>query len=124
MFNEEERAKDAFSANGWAHALAWGSFYWPLEANYVPKSDPNREVAQNSVTIATDSQVKNLIGQKTAAEIDKASIVDTVFVEYFTDMLNGKIDIEEGAKQLSKEWRSQGGEEILKAVNEYYQANQ
>lgn len=123
VFNEEERAKDAFSANGWAHALAWGSFYWPLEANYVPESDPNREVAQKSVEIATDSQVKNLIGQKTAVEIDKASIVDTVFVEYFTDMLNGKIDIEEGAKQLSKEWRAQGGDEILKAVNEYYQAN-
>ena len=25
IFNEEERAKDAFADDGWAHALAWGS---------------------------------------------------------------------------------------------------
>ncbi len=40
IFNEEERAKDAFADDGWAHALAWGSFYWPLESGYIPVSDP------------------------------------------------------------------------------------
>lgn len=120
VFNEEERAKDAFSPDGWAHALAWGSFYWPLESNYIPDTDPNRERAQETVTIATDSQVKNLINQKTAVEIEKASVVDDIFVQYFNDMLQGKIGIEEGAKKLSEEWRAQGGEEILEAVNEYY----
>lgn len=119
-FNEEERAKDAFSPDGWAHALAWGSFYWPLESNYIPNTDPNRERAQESVITATDSQVKNLINQKTAVEIEKASVVDDIFVQYFNDMLQGKIGIAEGTKKLSEEWRSQGGNEILEAVNEYY----
>ena len=123
VYNEEERAKDAFSENGWAHALAWGSFYWPLESNYIPETDPNRERALETVEIATECQVKNLINQKTTVEIDKASVVDDVFVQYFTDMLNGKIDIEEGAKQLSEAWRSQGGDEILESVNEVYHAS-
>lgn len=123
VFNEEERAKDAFSANGWAHALAWGSFYWPLESNYIPDTDPNRERAQETVVIASECQKKNLINQRTSVEIDKASIVDDIFTQYFTDMLNGKIDIEDGAKQLSEAWRSQGGNDILEAVNEVYQTN-
>ena len=122
VFNEEERAKDAFSPNGWAHALAWGSFYWPLESNYIPPTDPDRERMQESVVIATDSQVKNLINSRTATEIEKASVVDDVFVQYFNDMLQGKIGIEEGAQKLSEDWRSQGGEEILEAVNAVYHA--
>lgn len=123
VFNEEERAKDAFSPNGWAHALAWGSFYWPLESNYIPPTDPDRERMQESVVTATDSQVKNLINTRTATEIEKASVVDDVFVQYFNDMLQGKISIEEGAQKLSADWRSQGGEEILEAVNAVYHGN-
>ncbi len=123
VFNEEERAKDAFSPDGWAHALAWGSFYWPLESNYIPPTDPNRERMQKSVEIATGSQVKNLINSRTAIEIEKASVVDDVFVQYFNDMLQGKIGIEEGAQKLSADWRSQGGEEILEAVNAVYHGN-
>lgn len=122
VFNEEERAKDAFSPNGWAHALAWGSFFWPLESNYIPPTDPDRERMQESVVTATDSQVKNLINSKTATEIEKASVVDDVFVQYFNDMLQGNISIEEGAQKLSEDWRSQGGEEILEAVNAVYHA--
>lgn len=122
VFNEEERAKDAFSPDGWAHALAWGSFYWPLESNYIPPTDPNRDRVQETVELATDSQVKNLINTRTATEIEKASVVDDVFVQYFNDMLQGKIGIEEGAQKLSEDWRSQGGEEILEAVNAVYHA--
>ena len=76
-FNEEERAKDAFADDGWAHALAWGSFYWPLES---------------------------------------------VFIQYFSDMLQGKISIEDGVVSLGKEWRNQGGDEILKEANEIYKS--
>ena len=123
VFNEEERAKDAFSPDGWAHALAWGSFYWPLESNYIPPTDPNKDRIQETVELATDSQVKNLINTRTATEIEKASVVDDVFVQYFNDMIQGKISIEEGAQKLSEDWRSQGGEEILEAVNAAYHGN-
>ena len=37
------------------------------------------------------------------------------------DRLSGDTRIEEGVEQLSKSWRSQGGEEILEAVNAEYQ---
>ena len=77
---------------------------------------------QESVALATDSQVKNLVNSRTAAEIEKASVVDDVFVQYFNDMIQGKISIEEGTKKLSEDWRSQGGDEILEAVNAIYQA--
>ena len=49
-------------------------------------------------------------------------MVDDVFVQYFNDMLQGNISIEEGAQKLSEDWRSQGGEEILEAVNAVYHA--
>lgn len=120
VFNEEERAKDAFSPNGWAHALAWGSFGWPLDYNYIPASDPDRERAMESVEIATKALVTNLVKQKTNAEINNGGAVNDVFVQYFSDMLQGKISIEEGVKKLSSEWRAQGGEEILTEVNEVY----
>ena len=122
VFNEEERAKDAFAADGWAHALAWGSFYWPLESGYIPATDPNREQALETVKLATECQVENLIKQKTPVEIENASVAGDVFTQYFTDMLQGKIDIDEGAKKLSEAWRTQGGEKILESVNEVYHA--
>ena len=121
VFHEEERAKDAFSPNGWAHALAWGSFYWPLESNYIPVTDPNRERALHTVDLATQCQVPNLIKQKTQIEIENGAAVDDIYTQYFSDMLQGKLSIEEGVEQLSKSWRSQGGEEILEAVNAEYQ---
>lgn len=123
VFNEEERAKDAFAEDGWAHALAWGSFYWPLESGYIPASDPDRERALDTVKLASECQVPNLIKQKTPAEIQEGSAVNDIFIQYFSDMLQGKVGIEEGVAQLGKEWRNQGGEEILKEVNEVYQAS-
>ena len=86
VFNEEERAKDAFSPDGWAHALAWGSFYWPLESGYLPDTEPNRERALETVELASECQIPNLIKQKTAVEIENASVagdgVYTVFLRY------------------------------------------
>lgn len=122
-FNEEERAKDAFASDGWAHGLAWGSFYWPLESGYIPATDPNRERALETVKLASECQVPNLVKQKTPAEIQEGSAVNDIFIQYFSDMLQGKIGVEEGVTKLGEEWRSQGGNEILKEVNEVYQAN-
>lgn len=121
VFNEEERAKDAFSPDGWAHALAWGSFYWPLESGYLPDTEPNRERALETVELASECQIPNLIKQKTAVEIENASVAGDVFTQYFSDMLQGKIGIEEGAQKLSEEWRAQGGQEIIDSVTEVYQ---
>lgn len=120
--NEEERAKDAFSPNGWAHALAWGSLYWPLESNYLPATENNREAALASVTLATQAQKPSLIKQKTAKEVELGSALNDIFTQYFIDMLQGNVSIEDGAKQLSEEWRSQGGDELLQELNEVYQA--
>lgn len=122
-FNEEERAKDAFAANGWAHALAWGSFYWPLESEYIPDSDPDKERALDTVKLATECQVPNLIKQKTPLEIENLSALNDIYVQYFSDMLQGKVSIEEGAQKLSESWRKQGGDELLNEVNEIYHAS-
>lgn len=122
VLNEEERAKDAFSPDGWAHALAWGSFYWPLEADYIPANDPDRTAELDTVKVAVQCQVKNLVKQKTPAEISDGSAVNDIFIQYFSDMLQGKVSIEEGAGRLSKDWRSQGGDKILEEVNAAYKA--
>ena len=123
IYNEEERAKDSFAADGWAHALAWGSFYWPLESGYIPETDSNREKALETEDLATQCQMPNLVKQKTPLEIQNGSALNDIYVQYFSDMLQGKISIEEGTAQLSKSWRSQGGDELLKEVNEVYHAN-
>ncbi len=119
-YNEEERAKDAFAENGWAHALAWGSFYWPLEAGYMPDTEPNKERALESVELATQAQKPNLIKTKTPAEVANGKALNDIFIQYFSDMLQGKISIEEGTQKLSEKWRSQGGETLLAEVNEVY----
>ena len=121
-YNEEERAKDAFSPDGWAHALAWGSFYWPLESGYMPETEPNKERALETVELATEAQVPNLVKQKTPLEIENGSALEDIFIQYFSDMLQGKIGIEEGAAELSQKWRSQGGEEMLAEVQAAYEA--
>ena len=121
-YNEEERAKDAFSPDGWAHALAWGSFYWPLESGYMPETEPNKDRALETVELATEAQVPNLVKQKTPLEIENGSALDDIVIQYFSDMLQGKIGIEEGAAELSQKWRSQGGEELLAEVQAAYEA--
>lgn len=123
VMNEEERAKDAFSPNGWAHALAWGSLYWPLESGYMPANDPARERALESIVLATDAQKPSLIKQRTPLEVEYGSALDDIFNQYFIDMLYGNMSIEDGAAKLSAEWRSQGGEELLAELNAVYQAS-
>lgn len=122
VFNEEERAKDAFSPNGWAHALAWGSLYWPLESGYLPATEPDSERALESIDLATQAQKPSLIKQKTPLEIENGTALDDIYNQYFIDMLTGKLEIEDGAKKLSAEWRSQGGEELLAELNEVHKA--
>lgn len=120
VLNEEERGKDAFSPNGWAHALAWGVFFWPLESGYLPESEPARDRALESVELATACQVQNLVPIKTPLEVKNGGMLGDMVVQYFSDMLQGKIEIEAGVKKLSEEWRKQGGEEMLKELNEEY----
>lgn len=122
VFNEEERAKDAFAENGWAHALAFGSFYWPLESGYMPDTEPDKARALDSVKLATEAQKPNLVKNKCQAEITSGKALNDIIIQYFSDMLQGKISVEEGAKELSAKWRSQGGEEVLTQVNEMYAA--
>ena len=122
-FNEDERAKDAFSPNGWAHALAWGSLYWPLESGYMPATDPSRDRALESIDLATQAQKPSLIKQKTPLEVEYASALQDIYNQYFIDMLYGTIGIEEGVAQLSAEWRSQGGDEMLAELNSVYAAS-
>lgn len=40
VYNSQERLKDGFSPDGWAHYMAWGALFWPLEQNYIPVTDP------------------------------------------------------------------------------------
>lgn len=122
VFNEEERAKDAFAENGWAHALAFGSFYWPLESGYMPDTEPDKARALDSVKLATEAQKPNLVKNKCQAEINSGKALNDIIIQYFSDMLQGKISVEEGAKELSAKWRSQGGDEVLAQVNEMYAA--
>ena len=122
VLNEEERAKDAFADNGWAHPLAWGSFYWPLESDYLAPNEPAKELALESTKLATEAQVPNLIKQKTPLEIKDGQALNDILIQYFSDMLQGKVGIEEGAQKLSESWRSQGGDALLAEVNEVYKA--
>ncbi len=121
--NEEERAKDAFSPDGWAHALAWGSLYWPLESGYMAPTDPNRDRALESIALATQAQKPSLVKQRTPVEIEYQSALTDIYNQYFIDMLYGNISIEEGVAQLTEEWRSQGGDEMLADLNAAYQAS-
>ncbi len=117
---EEERAKDGFAPNGWAHPLAWGVFFWPLESGYLPESEPNRDRALESVVLATDAQVKSLVPRRIDVEVKYGTLLEDLVIQYFSDMLQGKVSIEEGVKELKAEWLKQGGDKVLKAINEKY----
>lgn len=122
VYNEEERAKDAFSANGWAHALAWGSLYWALESGYFPSTNPWAEKALETVELASAAQKPALIPQKVSLETEYASDLQDIYDQYFLQMITGDMDIEAGLAQLSAEWRSQGGDELLEQLNEVHHA--
>ncbi len=116
VYNEPERQKDSFADNGWAHPLAWGSFYWPLESNYLPETEPNRERAIESVDVATRGMKPNLIAATPAAQVESGSILTDLYNQYFIDMLTGKTDIDKGIAELSQKWRAQGGDKVLAEV--------
>lgn len=120
-YNEEERAKDNFAANGWAHPLAWGSFAWPLEASYLPETEPAKDRALESVKIATAVQMKNLIASVPNAEIEFGKVVGDLYNQYFIDMIMGKVDIDKGTEELGKKWRAQGGDKILAEAQQIYE---
>lgn len=120
---EAEREKDGFSANGWAHPLAWGNVTWPIDQSYLPQTEPRIERALDSVEVASNYFVPNLINQKTASEIEYGKAVNEVFNQYFVNLINGKLDIDSGIAELGQKWRQAGGEQILKEVDEAYQAS-
>lgn len=122
VYNEEERAKDSFASNGWAHPLAWGSVMWPLTQNYLPNTEPQADRAKESVSIASKYLVPNLVNVTTAAETEYGGVVGELYSQYFMSMLTGKTDIEAGTAELSKKWREQGGNKILEEVAKAYKA--
>ncbi|GMK37869.1 sugar ABC transporter substrate-binding protein [Paenibacillus sp. CCS19] len=119
-YNEEERAKDGFAKNGWSHPLAWGNVIYPLDASYLPQTEPNRDRAIQSVEISSKTQIPNLVPTIGPAELKNSPIVNEIYNQYFLDMINGKIDIDKGIEELGKKWRQQGGDEILKEITEAY----
>lgn len=119
---EAEREKDNFASGGWAHPLAWGNVTYPLESDYLPETEPQKERALNSVEIASRNIVPSLVKTTTKAEIEFNGIVNELYNQYFMNMLTGKIDIDKGTAELSQKWRAQGGENILKEVAEAYKA--
>lgn len=122
VYHEEERAKDNFDPNGWSHPLAWGSVVYPLTENYLPLAEPQIERARESVQIATENIVPNLLQITTNEEVELGGVLNELFNQYYIDIIIGKKDIDSGLAELSEKWRSQGGEEVLAAVAREYQA--
>ncbi|GAA3403221.1 extracellular solute-binding protein [Paenibacillus hodogayensis] len=122
VYNEEERAKDAFDPNGWSHPLAWGSVVYPLTENYLPQAEPQIVRARESVKIATENIVPNLTNNTTNEEVELGGVLNELFNQYYIDILIGKREIDAGLAELSKKWREQGGEKVLAAVAKEYEA--
>lgn len=118
VMNEEERAKDSFSDNGWAHPLAWGTFYWPLESGYLPDTEPGKDRALESIDLAYQAQIPNLMKQKTAAEMEFGTQLDSLVQQATISYLQGKGDFDTLFGKLGEEWRAQGGDKVLEQVTE------
>ena len=118
---EEERAKDSFASNGWAHPIAWGHVRWPLSENYLPETEPARDRAIESVEVATADQMPNLVPYVTDAEIEYGGVVNEIYEELFLAMLVGRTEIDEGIAELTRRWRDQGGDQIMAEVIEAYE---
>jgi len=120
IYNEAEREKDGFAANGWSHPLAWGNVTWPIDENYLPQTEPRIERALDSVKVASQYFVPNLVNRKTDAEIEYGKAANEVYNQYFVNLLNGKLDVDKGIAELGQKWRQAGGDKILKEVGEEY----
>ncbi|MHB1134146.1 MAG: extracellular solute-binding protein [Chloroflexota bacterium] len=119
VYNEAEREKDAFSANGWAHPLAWGTLYFPFYEGYLPETEPERERALASVQL--DCGVNNLFPLMTPIEVEHNSVLSDIYVQSLADMLQNKVGVDQGVTDLGKKWRSQGGDKVLAALNTEYE---
>jgi hypothetical protein len=118
---EAERQKDGFAANGWAHWLTWGATTWPLDSNYLPQSEPDREKATESVKIATADLVPNLVGKIADSEVKNSKVLDAIYNEYFAKLvMSDGSNTDALLKELGQKWRSQGGADVLKEVTELY----
>jgi putative aldouronate transport system substrate-binding protein len=120
VYNEAERAKENFASDGWSHPLAWGSVVWPLTTMYLPDTEPQKDRAIESVKVATDNMMPNLINVTTPAEIEQGKVLGEIYTQAFTQMMTGKVSVEEGSADLNKKWRQQGGEQVLKELNTEY----
>ncbi len=118
---EAERAKDNFAGGGWAHVLAWGHVWWPLEYRYLPQTEPNREDALKSVEVASRNQVSNLIPLTPDKEVELGKILGDIYNEYFVNILTGKIDLDAGSREMFAKWRQQGGEQVLAEAQKLYE---
>jgi ABC-type glycerol-3-phosphate transport system substrate-binding protein len=121
IYNEEERAKDNFAGAGWAHPLAWGHVWWPLEYRYLPLTEPSREDALLSVEVASRNQVVNLIPLTPDKEVELGAILTDIYSEYFVNILTGKLPLESGAAELFAKWRGQGGAQVLAEAQKVYE---
>ncbi|MCC2686848.1 MAG: transporter substrate-binding protein [Paenibacillaceae bacterium] len=119
-FNEAERAKDGFAPDGWAHWITWGALTWPLESNYVPATEPDRDKELESVKVASADIVPNLVGLEPDVQVKNAKVLDSIYNEYFAKMVTGQGNLDANIKELSQKWRSQGGNDVLKAVQDLY----
>ena len=122
IYHEDEREIDNFSPNGWAHPLAWGSFFWPLQAAYLPYTEPQRERALESVEIASAYLVPTMLHSIPDAYIEFGSILRDIYNQYFLDMTTGRLTIDEGIERLTSEWRRQGGDRVLEEAQALFDA--
>ncbi|TVY11211.1 hypothetical protein [Paenibacillus cremeus] len=88
----------------------------------MPQTEVQADRAKESVDIATQNMVPNLIKSTTDEEVELGSVLNELYKQYFVDMMTGKKDIDAGTAELSKKWREQGGSKVLDAVNKAYQA--
>jgi hypothetical protein len=117
-YNEEERAKDGFAPNGWSHPLAWGSAYWPLDDQYLPETEPQRDRGLKSIQLSP--LAPNLFPLLNPIEVEHGAVLDDIYIQHFTDMLSGKLAIDAGIAELGRKWRSQGGDKVLASLNDLY----
>jgi putative aldouronate transport system substrate-binding protein len=120
VYNEAERAKENFAPNGWSHPLAWGNVVWPLQAGYLPDTEPQKERAIDSMVVASRNMVPNLVPVPVPAEIEYGPRASDPYNQLFIDMMMGKVDIAQGIAGYSKSWREQGGDKILANAEALY----
>lgn len=118
---EEERQKDNFASGGWAHPLAWGHVWWPLQAMYLPQTEPNREDALYSVEVASRNMNENLIDFVPDSEVDLGARLDDIYNEHFINILLGRTELTLGYAEMVDRWYAQGGEQVIAEAQELYE---